>query len=59
VNKRLQTLLVCPKCKAKLEYQAANKEMFCRHDQLAFPVRKNVPVLLEMDARKTEARNNQ
>ncbi len=59
MNKRLLILLACPKCKGKLEYQAASKEMFCRHDQLAFPVRKSVPVLLEMDARKIEAYDNQ
>lgn len=59
MHKRLQVLLVCPKCKGKLEYQAATREMLCRHDQLAFPVRKNVPVLLEMDARKTEPYTNQ
>ncbi len=59
MHKRLQVLLVCPKCKGKLEYLSASKEMLCRHDQLAFPVRKGVPVLLEMDARKTEACNNQ
>ena len=59
MHKRLMPLLVCPKCKGKLEYQAATKEMLCQHDQLAFPVRNSVPVLLEMDARRIEIRDNQ
>ena len=49
------TLLACPKCKGKLEYRAGTKEMFCQKDQLTFPVRKGVPVLLEMDAKKLQS----
>jgi hypothetical protein len=45
-------LLVCPKCKGSLVYQSATKEMVCTIDQIAFPLRKGVPVLLKMDARK-------
>jgi uncharacterized protein YbaR (Trm112 family) len=54
MHKRLLSLLVCPKCKGKLEYHARKGEMHCQHDGLAFPVREGVPVLLEMDARKIE-----
>ena len=52
MHKHLKPLLVCPKCKGKLKYQPGTNEMICELDQLAYPVRKGVPVLLEMDARK-------
>ncbi len=59
MRKRLLSLLACPKCKHKLEYQASTKEVLCQHDELAFPVRNGVPVLLEMDARKIKNNDNQ
>ena len=52
MHKRLISLLVCPKCKGSLEYRPTSKEMVCPVDQVAYPVRKGVPVLLEIDARK-------
>jgi uncharacterized protein YbaR (Trm112 family) len=54
MHKRLANLLVCPKCKGSLQYQAGTKELVCTNDLIAFPVRKGVPILLEMDARKLE-----
>ena len=50
-------ILVCPLCKGKLQYNKKNSELECGHDKLAFPVRKGVPVLLEMDARKLTNKN--
>ncbi len=52
MNKKLLALLVCPRCKGKLEYHKIHKELVCLHDRLAFPIRNNIPVLLEMDARQ-------
>jgi uncharacterized protein len=52
MNKKLLSILVCPLCKGKLKYIKKNSELECANDELAFPVRKGVPVLLEMDARK-------
>jgi len=52
MKKKLLNILVCPLCKGKLQYNKKNSELACGHDKLAFPVRKGVPVLLEMDARK-------
>jgi len=51
MNKKLLRLLVCPVCKGKLEYRKRDAELVCLQDRLAFPVRKGVPVLLQMDAR--------
>ena len=35
-------------------YKKRFKEMVCKHDKLAYPVRDGVPVLLLADARKID-----
>lgn len=49
MDKKLLEILVCPLCKGKL----INKkdELICRFDRLAFPVRDDIPVMLEDEAR--------
>nr|WP_238400541.1 Trm112 family protein [Legionella bononiensis] len=42
-------LLVCPLCKGKLIVK--KQELICRFDRLAFPVRDDIPVMLEHEAR--------
>lgn len=51
MDKKLLDILVCPKCKGKLEHDKKNKELICQHDELAFPVRDGIPVMLEEEAR--------
>jgi uncharacterized protein YbaR (Trm112 family) len=58
MNKKLMQILVCPRCKGKLEYIKKHNEMLCLHDGLAFPVRAGIPVLLEVDARKIPPAKN-
>ena len=50
MDKKLLETLVCPKCNSKLEYDKNNKQLICRQDQLAFPVRDGIPVMLEDEA---------
>lgn len=55
LDHRLLHLLVCPVCKGPLEAlhpagQGAT-ELVCRADQLAFPVRDGMPVMIEQEAR--------
>lgn len=49
MDKKLLDLLVCPLCKGKLLLK--KKELICRFDRLAFPVRDDIPVMLEHEAR--------
>jgi hypothetical protein len=49
-NKTLE-LLACPRCYGQLEYRPKLNAVVCLRDRLAFPIRKGVPILLEMDAR--------
>lgn len=52
MNKKLLQILVCPCCKGKLRYNKKTAELECATDNLAFPVRNGIPVLLDMDARQ-------
>lgn len=49
-DKSLLTILACPVCKGKLQFSDGN-ELICRFDKLAYPIRDNIPVLLENEAR--------
>lgn len=52
MDKKLLDILACPLCKGPLVYHEADKELVCRGDRLAFPVRDDVPVMLEEEARE-------
>jgi uncharacterized protein YbaR (Trm112 family) len=51
VDARLLDILVCPLCKGPLEYDRQKSELCCRIDRLAFPIRDDIPVMLESEAR--------
>ena len=55
LDARTLALLVCPLCKSKLVWQADQQELICRGDRLAFPVRNQIPHLLENSARQVSA----
>jgi len=52
MDKKLLDILACPVCKGPLEYREAQKELLCKADRLAYPVRDGVPVMLEEEARQ-------
>ena len=49
---KLLEILVCPICKGKLIYRKQDQELICKGDRLAFPIRDDIPVMLEDEARK-------
>ena len=51
MDKRLLDILVCPVCKSSLVYRKEAAELVCRADRLAFPIRDDIPVMLEDEAR--------
>ena len=55
MDSRLLEILVCPVCKGPLLYRKAESELVCRADRLAFPIREDIPVMLEDEARKIPA----
>lgn len=55
MDKRLLEILVCPICKGPLIYQKAAQELICKADRLAYPIRDDIPVMLEDEARTLAA----
>jgi uncharacterized protein YbaR (Trm112 family) len=52
MDARLLDILVCPVCKANLEYRKAAQELVCKPCKLAFPIRDGIPIMLEDQARR-------
>jgi uncharacterized protein YbaR (Trm112 family) len=55
VDKKLLEILACPLCKGPLVYRKEQQELICRADRLAFPIRDDIPVMLEEEARRLPA----
>ena len=54
MDAKLLEILVCPLCKGPLIYKRAEKELICKADRLAYPIRDEIPVMLEDEARKLD-----
>jgi len=52
IDKKLLSLLVCPVSKAALDYDEEKQELICRASGLAYPIRDDIPVMLESEARQ-------
>jgi len=55
MDTRLLEILACPVCKGPLQYRREQDLLVCRLDRLAYPVRDDVPVMLEEEARQLAA----
>lgn len=55
MDTRLLEILVCPVCKGSLEHRKSDKELVCKPCKLAFPIRDDIPVMLEEEARQLGA----
>jgi len=51
LDPQLLEILVCPVSKAPLEYDEEKQELICRASGLAYPIRDDIPVMLENEAR--------
>ncbi|MHB8253330.1 MAG: Trm112 family protein [Acidiferrobacter sp.] len=51
MDRRLLDILVCPVCKGPLRFRREQGELACKADRLAYPVRDDIPVMLEEEAR--------
>ncbi|MDF9391437.1 MULTISPECIES: Trm112 family protein [Methylococcus] len=52
MDKQLLDILVCPLCKGALIYLREQQELVCLADKLAYPIRDDIPVMLDSEARK-------
>ena len=55
IDKKLLDILACPVCKGPLVYHEAEDELICKVDRLAYPVRDDIPVMLQEEARRLPA----
>jgi len=55
MDKKLLDILACPICKGPLKFYSKQNELICPVDRLAFPIRDNIPVMLEDEARELPA----
>jgi uncharacterized protein YbaR (Trm112 family) len=51
MDARLLEILVCPICKGPLDYRKPAVELACKACRLAFPIKDDIPVMLEDEAR--------
>jgi uncharacterized protein YbaR (Trm112 family) len=55
MDARILEILACPVCKGPLKHHANAQVLVCRLDRLAYPVRDQIPVMLEEEARQLTA----
>ncbi len=55
MDTRLLDILACPVCKGPLQYRRDSEVLVCRLDRLAYPIRDEVPIMLEEEARQLAA----
>jgi uncharacterized protein YbaR (Trm112 family) len=51
MDSKLLDILACPVCKGPLRYARGEQLLVCRAERLAYPIRDDIPVLLEEEAR--------
>ena len=52
MDPKLLEILVCPLCKGPLAWRKESQELVCKADRLAYPVKDDIPVMLEEEARE-------
>ena len=52
MDARLLEILVCPVCKGPLDHRQAVAELVCKGCRLAYPIKDDIPVMLEDEARQ-------
>lgn len=52
LDTKLVSILVCPVSKAPLIYDKKSQELVCPASGLAYPIRDDIPVMLESEARQ-------
>ena len=55
MDAKLLDILVCPLCKGPLVYKKAEQELICKACRLAYPIKDDIPVMLDEEARKLPA----
>jgi len=51
---KLLSIIACPVCKGKLDFDKAEDVLICKFDRLVYPINDSIPVLLEEQATALE-----
>ena len=54
LDAKLLDILACPLCKGPLQYSKPQQVLVCRADRLAYPIRDDIPIMLEDEARRLD-----
>ncbi|GAA3912207.1 Trm112 family protein [Litoribacillus peritrichatus] len=52
IDKQLLAMLVCPVSQGQLSYHQLTEELWCKKSKLAYPIKDDIPVMLEHEARE-------
>lgn len=52
MDKKLLEILVCPVTKGPLIYDKKNQELISKSAKLAYPIKDDIPIMLEDEARE-------
>jgi uncharacterized protein YbaR (Trm112 family) len=55
MDARLLEILVCPLCKGPLDLRKEKTELVCKPCRLSFPIRDDIPIMIEDEARQLAA----
>jgi uncharacterized protein YbaR (Trm112 family) len=55
MDPKLLDILACPVCKGPLRLSRETQELVCRADRLGYPIRDDIPVMLEEEARRLKS----
>ncbi|HEX5830317.1 MAG TPA: Trm112 family protein [Gemmatimonadaceae bacterium] len=50
LSPQLLALLVCPRCRGRLEYRPGESALDCEQCRLRYPVRDDIPIMLVDEA---------
>lgn len=56
MDSRLLDILVCPICKGPLHLDTEFRTLDCKTDRLAFPIRDDIPVMIDTEAVALDAK---
>ena len=56
MDPKLLDILVCPLCKGPLVYRKAQAELLCKPCRLAYPIRDDIPVMIDSEAVALDAK---
>lgn len=50
MNERLIEIVACPRCQGRLKYDKDNQRLLCTFENIAYPIKQGIPVLLAEQA---------